>query len=121
MDHNSANAYPRSEQFDYFTKFEMINFDEECRKDLTNGHGFIIKEPQPINKALKSDDSIFSSKYGFLFALQFIYNFFSHIQNILMLFLIDTLVNMVVLKAHFILYQGIRTGFALSVEQKSNL
>lgn len=64
MDHNSANAYPRSEQFDYFTKFEMINFDEECCKDLTNGHGFIIKEPQPINKALKSDDSIFSSKYG---------------------------------------------------------
>ena len=64
MEYNGANAYPRSEQFDYFTKFEMINFDEECRKDLTNGHGFIIKEPQPINKALKSDDSIFSSKYN---------------------------------------------------------
>ena len=43
MDHNSANAYPRSEQFDYFTKFEMINFDEEvaCRVALVINAGCI--------------------------------------------------------------------------------
>lgn len=61
---NSENEYPRNEIFDYFTKFELINLDEECRKDLSNGHGFIIKEPMKITQTLNSIDSIFSSRYG---------------------------------------------------------
>lgn len=56
--------YPRDDEYDYFVKFERLDLDKECLKDLTNQHGFIISEPQPINKALKSDDSIFSSKFG---------------------------------------------------------
>ncbi len=47
----------------------------------------VIYEPEFYEGLKKLTKLIFSSKYGFLFALQFIYNFFSHIQNILMLFL----------------------------------
>ena len=57
-------TYPRNDEYEYYTKLERIDLDKECEKDLSNRHGFLIKEPQPINKALKSDDSIFSSKFG---------------------------------------------------------
>lgn len=57
-------TYPRNEEYEYYTKLERIDLDKECEKDLSNRHGFIIKEPQAINKALKSDDSIFSTKFG---------------------------------------------------------
>lgn len=56
--------YPYSDEFDYYTKMERINLDEECKKDLSNQHGFIISEPQAINKTVKSESSIFSSKFG---------------------------------------------------------
>ena len=56
--------FPNDPDYDYFVKLERIDLDKECEKDLSNHHGFIIKEPQPINKALKSEDSIFSSKFG---------------------------------------------------------
>lgn len=61
---NVRVTYPRNDEYDYFVKLEKINLDEECRKDLTNGHGFLIKEPQPINKAIVSIDSIFSKRFG---------------------------------------------------------
>lgn len=57
-------TYPRDDEYDYYTILERIDLDKECQKDLSNWHGLLIKEPQPINKALKSDDSIFSSKFG---------------------------------------------------------
>jgi len=56
--------YPNDPEYDYYVMMERIDLDKECEKDLSNNHGFIIKEPQPINKALKSEDSIFSSKFG---------------------------------------------------------
>lgn len=59
-----AKTYPRDDNYDIYTFLERINLDDECRKDLSNWHGLIIKEPQAINKALKSDDSIFSTKFG---------------------------------------------------------
>lgn len=61
---NIKITYPRNNEYDYFVKMERIDLDKECIKDLSNQHGFIIKEPQQINKALKSEDSIFSSKFG---------------------------------------------------------
>ena len=61
---NIKVTYPRNDEYDYYVKMERIDLDKECLKDLSNQHGFIIKEPQPINKALKSEDSIFSSKFG---------------------------------------------------------
>jgi DNA-directed RNA polymerase beta' subunit len=61
---NIKITYPRNDEFEYYVKMERIDLDKECQKDLSNQHGFIIKEPQQINKALKSEDSIFSSKFG---------------------------------------------------------
>ena len=54
----------------------------------------VINEPEFYEGLKKLTKLIFSSKYGFLFALQFIYNFFSHIQNILMLFLSVAIANL---------------------------
>ena len=62
--HQHAPHYPYHPDFDHFVKLERINLDEECKKDLSNHHGFVITEPQTINKALKSETSIFSSKFG---------------------------------------------------------
>ena len=56
--------YPYDPKYNYFVKLDLLNLDEECIKDLSNNHGFIIKEPQQINKTIKSEDSIFSSKFG---------------------------------------------------------
>ena len=57
-------TYPRNDEYEYYTKLERINLDKECEKDLSNRHGFLIKEPQSINKALESDDSIFFFFFG---------------------------------------------------------
>ena len=54
----------------------------------------VIYETEFYEGLKKLTKLIFSSKYGFLFALQFIYNFFSHIQNILMLFLSVAIANL---------------------------
>ena len=54
----------------------------------------VIYEPEFYEGLKKLTKLIFSSKYGFLLALQFIYNFFSHIQNILMLFLSVAIANL---------------------------
>ena len=54
----------------------------------------VIYEPEFYEGLKKLTKLIFSSKYGFLFALQFIYNFFSHIQNILRLFLSVAIANL---------------------------
>ena len=54
----------------------------------------VIYEPEFYEGLKKLTKLIFSSKYGFLFALQFINNFFSHIQNILMLFLSVAIANL---------------------------
>jgi hypothetical protein len=56
--------YPNNEEYDYFTKLERIDLDFECEKDLSNNHAVRILEPQSINKAIRSDTSIFSSKFG---------------------------------------------------------
>ena len=61
---NYSLHYPNDPEYEYFVKLVRLDLDKECEKDLSNGHGFLIKEPQPINKALKSDDSIFSTKFG---------------------------------------------------------
>ena len=58
------NNYPLNDKYDYFVKLERIDLDKECERDLVSGKGFIIKEPQSISKALKSESSIFSSKFG---------------------------------------------------------
>lgn len=61
---NLKVTFPRDDEYDYFVKLVRLDLDKECFKDLSNGNGFLIKEPQPINKAVKSDNSIFSTKFG---------------------------------------------------------
>ena len=56
--------YPTSEVYDYQVSLERINLDEERERDINRNNGFIITKRQNIKKDLKSDDSIFSSKYG---------------------------------------------------------
>ena len=56
--------YPNDPDFDYFAKLVLLDLDKEAEKDLSNNHAFIIREPQPINKTIKSEWGIFSSKFG---------------------------------------------------------
>ena len=61
---NVRMHYPNDPDYDYFVRLAVINLDEECKKDLINNKGFIISDSASINVALKSDTSIFSSRFG---------------------------------------------------------
>ena len=64
--------YPNNQSLDEFGRpkyryestLEIIDFDEECEEDLIKGTGFIISKKQDIKKDIRSDDSIFSSRFG---------------------------------------------------------
>lgn len=56
--------YPHSDKYVYKTYLQRINLDEERQKDLLTSNGFICSKRQNIKKDLKSDDGIFSSKFG---------------------------------------------------------
>ncbi len=49
-----------------FKKVQLVrlNLDEERIKDINTNNGFIISKRQNINKDVKSDEGIFSSKFG---------------------------------------------------------
>ena len=55
--------YPFNPDYEFRTKLVRLDFTEEMKKDMEKGKGFFIKEPQALNKALKSSDSIYSDKY----------------------------------------------------------
>lgn len=54
--------YPQDENYEFQTSMVRLNLDEEMQKDLA-GKGFLIKEPQKLQKTLKSPDSIYSEKF----------------------------------------------------------
>ena len=56
--------YPKDKEYDYFVTVDILNLNDECYKDLSNCHGLVLKESQSINRALKSEYSIFSSRFG---------------------------------------------------------
>jgi hypothetical protein len=56
--------YPQSDVYDYEVFLERINLDKEREHDINTNNGFIVDKAQNIKKDLKSDTSIFSSKYG---------------------------------------------------------
>lgn len=70
MDENSLKDvklnihYPRDNEYDYFVKLSILNLDNEFEKDMSVGQAFIIDSKQPLQKSLKSDTSIFSTKFG---------------------------------------------------------
>ena len=64
--------YPNNQSLDeqgrpkyrYESRIEVIDLDEECEEDLIKGTGFLITKKQDIKKDVRSQDSIFSSRYG---------------------------------------------------------
>lgn len=64
VDHVSMNRYPFSEEYEYETTIETINFDEECKKDLEENNGFIVEPFKSIKKDLKAPNGLFSPKFG---------------------------------------------------------
>jgi DNA-directed RNA polymerase beta' subunit len=60
---NIKMQYPYNEDYEYQTSIERINLDKEMEHDMEFGKGFFIKEPPPLNKALKRSDSIYSEKF----------------------------------------------------------
>ena len=46
------------------TTMEILDLDKLRIEGISKGRDFIISEPQTVKKDLKSDSSIFSSKYG---------------------------------------------------------
>ncbi len=57
-------SYPMSSEYEYITKMVKLDLDAERISDIINNNGFIVKSAQGIKKDLRSEDSIFSSKFG---------------------------------------------------------
>ena len=56
--------YPHNDQYEWETQMINLDFDEERRKDVSSGNGFIIKSPKPIKDDLKDIEGIFSQRFG---------------------------------------------------------
>ena len=61
---NVNMKYPRSDLFEFETRLERLNLDEERRKDVYNGDGFIVTSKKAIKDDVKDPNGIFSTKYG---------------------------------------------------------
>ena len=62
---NVRMTYPRSNEYDYYSTIEVIDFDKECQEDLSSGRGFKISAPKATTKKmLKDPDGIYSPKFG---------------------------------------------------------
>lgn len=65
MSKMSVNVtYPFSDEYEYETTLERINFDDERDMDLLTNNGFIVSDSHGIKKDLKDPLSIFSPKFG---------------------------------------------------------
>jgi len=60
---NVKLQYPFNVDYEFRTRLERINLDKEMEADIAANKGFFIKEPQAINKTLKSSDSIYSERF----------------------------------------------------------
>lgn len=56
--------YPISDEYEYETRLERFDLDEERRSDVTSGKGFIISSAKPIKDDVKDPNGIFSNKFG---------------------------------------------------------
>lgn len=57
-------SYPVSDEFVYHSRLKTINLDRRRVQDIINNRAFIIGPTEKIQKDIKSDKSIFSSKFG---------------------------------------------------------
>lgn len=60
----TSYSYPHSDEFEYESRIELIDFDKEREMDIARGKGFIIEDSRSIKKDLKAEDGIFSPKFG---------------------------------------------------------
>lgn len=56
--------YPFSNEYEYETYIETIDFDKEAEVDIKNGNGFLISNYKGIKKDIKDPDSIYSPRFG---------------------------------------------------------
>lgn len=64
MKMNVRSRYSQSDEYEYQTRLERINLDDERRHDVINGNGFIVSSPKAIKDDIKDPNGIFSTKYG---------------------------------------------------------
>ena len=57
-------TYPYDPDYEYTTRLERINNDEERVMDLATNKGFIVAPTQGIKKDIKNPFSIYSNKFG---------------------------------------------------------
>jgi DNA-directed RNA polymerase beta' subunit len=55
--------YPFNEDFEFRSRITRLNLDQEMESDMAKDKGFLIKEPPPVDKALKRSDSIYSERF----------------------------------------------------------
>jgi len=62
---NVNMSYPRSDEYEYLSKIEIIDLDAEAKRDVESGNGFYISSPKNSNKKdMKDPNGIYSSKFG---------------------------------------------------------
>lgn len=64
MKMNVRTRYSQSTEFDYETRLERINLDDERHHDIITGNGFVVSSPKAIKDDIKDPNGIFSTKYG---------------------------------------------------------
>lgn len=62
---STSTTYPHSEEYEFSSYIDCIDFDRECEADIAAGNGFIVQPAgRNIKKDLKAEDGIFSPKFG---------------------------------------------------------
>lgn len=62
---STSTTYPHSNEYEFISRIEFIDFDKECKNDIDTGNGFILgpstKNPK---KDIKAEDGPFSPNFG---------------------------------------------------------
>lgn len=62
---STSTTYPHSDEYEFTSHIDYIDFDKECEADIASGNGFIVQPAgRNIKKDLKAEDGIFSPKFG---------------------------------------------------------
>lgn len=61
----TSTTYPHSDEYEYESYIDYIDFDKECEADVASGNGFIVQPAgRNIKKDLKEEFGLFSPKFG---------------------------------------------------------
>lgn len=64
MELKVKTRYASSDDYEYETRLERLNLDDERRRDVLHGDGFIVSSPKAIKDDIKDPYGIYSTKYG---------------------------------------------------------